>query len=137
MCSTICLTQEICTHLYLEGLRWLCCLIQAEGHQLQKKRSSNHGGQVFLAIGFDLAPLLGTNMVYFRGMDFSEGPAAAFLKTLLWGTHQAQNSCSLPTESLAKCYLPHTTTCAWLFCLFICLRMFPPCLFLQILACVL
>lgn len=32
-----------------------------------------------------MAPLLGTKMMHFRGIDFSEGPAAAFLKTVSFG----------------------------------------------------
>lgn len=98
-----------------KGLPWLYCLTQAKWTSIQKKRSS-HGSQLCIATGFYLAPLLGTNMMYFRGIDFSEGPEAALLRTQPpLGRHWAQYSCSLPTESLAICYFPHTTTSALFF----------------------
>jgi len=49
------------------------------------KKKGSHGGQLCIAVGFSLAPLLGTDMICLRGFDFSEGPAAAFLKTVSFG----------------------------------------------------
>lgn len=48
----------------------------------EKKKGSSHSNQICIAIGFYLAPLPGTSTMYFRGIDFSESPAAAFLKTV-------------------------------------------------------
>lgn len=48
-------------------------------------KGSSQGSQLCTATGFCLAPLLDTNVVYFRGIDFSEGPAATFLNPVSLG----------------------------------------------------
>lgn len=78
------MTLEIYTHILNDSFGYIVSYKQKDIN-LRKKEAATMVVRFFLAIGFDLAPLLGTNMVYFREMDFSEGHAAVFLKTLSFG----------------------------------------------------